>query len=285
MKKVIQGIPPDFDPRYNSKISEFGVTETEGVCDWVRKFRGQYVSPSPSPVPANSMHSVEDKIGEEYVVMSRDGIKDYNYAKGLHALQEACKKEPNSFHPTYVREDGSRIFRPLDLRENLAARLQDESLFHEWLWTCTGIAYKGGTTRVKIIPKCKELMEICQGFNRPYLKIDYDKVQGWEFDSSKVRCNERLIREEVKKNLLWLAAMEKDHDTLNRNVDYFFDWLEEKGVNKGMGFLVEKKVKEDQLRALSVYYLHGNSGAIGDSDLNYGALFLRVSPSAVSTQR
>src|SRR3989344_3565351 len=40
MAKVIDDLPLDFDPRYNPKIVEPGVTDTSEVCGWIRQFRG-----------------------------------------------------------------------------------------------------------------------------------------------------------------------------------------------------------------------------------------------------
>lgn len=64
-------------------------------------------------------------------------------------------------------------------------------LFKIDLYSCTGIAYKAYTTKFKIVPVCPELIMIDPAYNKyksclfvDYDFVDYDKIQGFEFDSS-----------------------------------------------------------------------------------------------------
>ena len=84
-----------------------------------------------------------DLIAGKYILMPQT----LTYAKGVEALRVASVK------------------RQFTLKENILARVEayesgDERLFDTWLDLCTGIAYKAGTTKFKIIPECAELIGI-----------------------------------------------------------------------------------------------------------------------------
>jgi hypothetical protein len=198
---------------------------------------------------------------------------DYSraYAQGVHALQEACK---NSTHP---QEFG--VYRPLTFRENLQARVNDYTsnegdklrLFQTWLDSCCGVAYKGGTTKFKIVPRCRELVTIQRDFNQGFFPIDYDSVQGVELDFSQGKYRTLLTQQEVLEHPAWLAAVEGDKDLLKVYSEIIF--AERSGKN--MGFWVWNQPSQDQLRALFVYSLGYGSSADG-SYLDYRGSFLRV---------
>ena len=197
--------------------------------------------------------------------------KTSTYAQGVYALQEACK---NSTHP---QEFG--VYRPLFFRENLQARVNDYRsnegdklrLFKTWLDSCCGVAYKGGTTKFKIVPRCRELVTIQRDFNREFMPINYDSVQGVELDSSQGKYRTLLTQQEVLEHPAWLAAVEGDKDLLKAYSEIIF--AERSGKN--MGFWVLNQPSEDQLRALFVSSLDGGSSAGGGYLYKRGS-FLRV---------
>ena len=136
--------------------------------------------------------------GAGYALMNQTST----FALGVHALRKAC----DNAHPTFVKEDGSRIYRPLTFEENIRARLDvyntlhnpdgsersDDDrlrLFYTWLDSCTGIAYKKGTTLFKMITESENLIRIPKGFNESYLPVDYPQLQGVELDSSQGKFN------------------------------------------------------------------------------------------------
>ena len=218
------------------------------------------------------------------------------YVLGVEALREYSAKG-YSMQSLYTRTDGSWIVRPLTFKENLLARVEtyntiknadgsvktdDErlKLFNKWLDSCTGIAYKAGTTKFKIVQQSLDLIEIPSEFNQQFMQIDYDSIDCIEFDSSDAKYITSLSLSKIKSHPAWLAAVEGDVTLLSEYSDIVFSLLKEKynGTN-GMGFYVRSNTGTDELRALWVDYLYGYSGASGDYSLNNGGSFLLVAPS------
>ncbi len=255
---------------------DFGQT-----CSWINQFRGD---PRYSGAGCNGGNSAQKREGEvsseikgRYVLMGVEAT----YALGADALKEGCKEDEDSPHPQFILEDGSKIYRPLTFGENLAARLQDSSLFNYWSSTCTGIAYQKNSTKFKIIPMCRELITIPKDFAEWYLNANYNKLNEEEFDRNKVKHNTLQSREDAKKDPLWLAAA-GSKDLLSDYVDEVFDRLGYLGKGKGMAFNIRKDTLADELRAVYVDYIdynpNVNSNAIGTLNLNIIGCFLRVAP-------
>ncbi len=114
-------------------------------------------------------------------------------------LQIACAKDSSTLQPSYTRADGDKIFRMLTVKEILLARVDDFNreynasdvkrslderitLFEHHLATCTGIAYKAGTGKIKIIPQCSQLIEIHPKHEKDHIQVDYNLVDGEELD-------------------------------------------------------------------------------------------------------
>jgi hypothetical protein len=213
------------------------------------------------------------------------------YAKGVHALREACKAEGNSVHPTFTRDDGSQIYCPLTFKENIEARVNDYEtlenpdgsertkeerlkLLNIWLDSCAGIANKKESTKFKIVPVCKELILIDKNFNQFYLPVNYELVDGVELDSKKGKYNKPLTKPEVLEHPGWREAVEEDKKLLETYRDIVF--AEKGNPNKLMGFYVGSKTNSDQLRALCVGNLGYDSNADGRYYFNDDGSFLRV---------
>ena len=239
----------------------------------------KHIKIDPEKVKNNPYLNPEVKVDEpvpeptsiegQYILMD----KADTYAKGVHALQEACSK----VHPTYTLPDGSKIYRPLTFKENIEARVNDYesngTLFGRWLDSCTGIAYKGKSSKFKIIPQSLNLITIDKDFNSSYLDINYNNLEGMELDQDKAKYNERLSKQEVLNHPAWLTALEDDKALLKAYTDIIFA---EKNEDKLMGFWTENKPDNDQLRALYVYYLDISSSAFGSIDLSNIGSFLQV---------
>ena len=145
------------------------------------------------------------------------------YALGVDALRESYENGECSLQPTYIQLDGSRIVRALSFKENLQARIEDYNilnnpdgsaktdderlkLFNKWLDSCTGIAYKAGTTKFKIVHQSMDLIEIPSEFNQQFMQIDYDSIDCIEFDSSDAKYITSLSLSKIKSHPSLLAA-------------------------------------------------------------------------------
>jgi len=221
--------------------------------------------------------------GSEYDLMDMANT----YALGVHALRKAC----DCAHPTYVK-DGSSIYRPLTFEENIRARLDDYNtlqnpdgsarsdeerlrLFNVWLDSCTGIAYKKGTTLFKIITESEDLINIPKGFNDSYIAADYSKLQGVELDSSHEIYNQLLTRKQVMEHPAWNAAVGDKH-----LIKDYAGLIFRLRNGDNMGFWVRQNTSEDELRALYVYNIGSISVAYGYNFLDGSGRFGRVTRAA-----
>ncbi len=237
--------------------------------------------PAPQPVPQGS-EIVSDGM---YVLMDQTGT----YALGVHALEDAARSDANSAQPFFVKRNGERIVRPLTFKETIEARVNDyEShspsddrlrLYRVWLDSCTGIAYKAGSTKFKIIPECEDLILIEKAFNQPFVQRDYDSLHGIELDSAQAMYGVLLSKGEVLNHPGWRAAVENDLALLRAYADIVFS--EPNPRQEAMAFHVRQNTVKDELRALLVDNLSNDSIACGDVSLSSYARFVRkVVPSA-----
>gem|GEM_PF-4778323 len=268
---------------------EFGKEEELQEAMKNRKKSGwifrQFAEDVPSILERICRNSPEENSQEEtpkitngkYILMPQAST----YAKGVHALQDACKKEPSN-HPS---ENNGSLYRPLTFKETIEARVHDyennkdteerKSLFQRWNDTCTGVAYKATTTKFKIVPRCHELITLDKDFNGTALAIDYDNIEGIELDRAAGKYTAHLTKDEVLANEGWRAAVENDLELLKTYRDIVFTELKR---DDAMAFCVLDKPSEDQLQALFVDDLPYDSIASGSIDLNLGGSFLLVAP-------
>jgi hypothetical protein len=193
---------------------------------------------------------------------------DYgNYAQGVQRLREA-------------QERGEHVLdRPLTFGENLVGRLQDQDLFNNWLWSCTGIAYKAGSSRFKIIHECDQLIDIEPNFNQGFIAVNYDDLAGdnvIEFDRNDATYNGLLTRDQVLNHPAWQAAVGDD----KLLQDYTTEVFQRFNRSTAMGFWLRNNIDTDQLRALCVDSIDDGSGAVGSGNLSDRcARFALVAPS------
>ena len=220
------------------------------------------------------------------------------YASAVAQLQKAAsefyKGKSEILHPTFVKDNGSIIFRPLTFKEDLVAIVEDFetlrnpdgskrstaerlTLFNNYKDSCTGIKYKKNSTKFKIEPVCKDLITIPPGFNRPFIGIDYESASGIELDSSKGKYSQLLTKKQVLELPAWKEAAEGDTEILKTYTNIVFKALKQ---DEAMGFWPLQNTQEDQLRALYVFNLVGSSGAGGNYDLDDDARLLLVQPKA-----
>ena len=115
--------------------------------------RNPYVNPPPLPPPPAA--GVRTSIVGAYDIMDQTKT----YALGVEALRQSHARGECPAQPLYV-DGGRSIVRPLTLKENIEARVNDYErmkpgderlrLFNRWNDSCTGVAYKAGTTKFKI---------------------------------------------------------------------------------------------------------------------------------------
>ena len=262
-----------FDPNLAEKIEAWDREMTiKEEAERLRREREDRLKPKVAEEAKPSVLS-----GAGYVLMDRTST----YALGVHALRKAY----GNAHPTFVKKDGSAVYRPLTFEENIRARLDDYNtlnnpdgsarsdedrlgLFGIWLNSCTGIAYKAGSTLFKIITQSEDLVYIDKGFNSHYIGIDYSELHGVELDSSQGTYNQWLSQPQVMDHSAWNEAV-ADKPLLNEYVNLVFRLRN--GSN--MGFWVWQNTLLDQLRELCV---DNTSDAGGDGNLNCGCRFVRV---------
>ena len=219
-----------------------------------------------------------------------------NYAKGVHALRTKCEKEADCSHPLFVQDDENRIYRPLTFKENIEARVNDFNTLYNQngkerkksdrlrffsrrrLDSCTGIAYKGGSTKFKLISQSRELITLPKEFNNEHIAIDYDSLTGVELDTKEAVYNNQLTRNQVENHPAWLAVVDGDSHLLKAHTDIVFNTLTQ--LNAAMSFYVRQDTAQDELRALFVYDLVSNSDAVGLNFLSDFGSFLLVAPSS-----
>ena len=230
-------------------------------------------------------------IDAECILMPRAST----YGQGVYQLKRVCIAEASTIHPQHWLNDGKKIPRPLTFKETIEARVADYDnnadtpkrlrLFETWNDTCTGIAYKGGTTRFKIIPVCKELITIPHYYEQDFLSIDYDDLDGIELDLRDAPYNELLPPDQIENHPAWLAAVGGDTYLLKAYQDIVFAELNSLAAyrdtvltrfkeDKAMEFWVRTEIPRDQLRALSLHYLNYYSDACGSTSLNNSSSFL-----------
>ncbi|MDP3734319.1 MAG: hypothetical protein Q8R37_03750 [Nanoarchaeota archaeon] len=207
------------------------------------------------------------------------------YAQGVHQLRQHCKQETSITHPTFTGADGTTIYRPLTFKENILARVEDFytlydenrdkrsmedrlRLFNTWLNSCTGIAYKANSSKFKIIPQCEQLITIDEDFNKHFLPIDYNSLDGIELDDGR-EYNELLQPTAVLNHPGWLNAVGNDTALLREYVSLTFaQWKQQYQRDSGMRFWICRNLAEDQLQALFVDSLNSGSSADGNDDLS-----------------
>ncbi len=227
-----------------------------------------------------------------YQLMSRTA----SYANGVHAFRDSYKgKEAEVPKQLLYDNNGEIIIRPLTFKENISARVEDFEtlqnpdgtertlderlrLFDSWLDSCTGIAYSAEQTAdFKIIPVCRELITIPSGFNKEYIGVNYNSLEGIALKRSQAKYNQSLTQSEVLEHHGWLAAVEEDKNLLQTyNSIVFANMAQSNGT--AMGFYLRTQIQENQLRALFVYRSISISNAIGSDYLYNRASFLRVAP-------
>lgn len=167
--------------------------------------------------------------------------------------------------------------RPFTFSENIEARLinyevngENARLFGIRLDSVTGIVYKAGSTKFKVVLRSDKLENIPLGFSQSVIPVDYDAEQGVELDSTEDKYDQRLTREEAKNHKFWLAVMNNDKEKLVRYVNLWFD---KTGKEKGMGVYLRGRIGQDELWALVI---DGNSSVVGGVILDGIARFVSI---------
>ncbi len=214
-------------------------------------------------------------------------------------------------HPKYRVRTGQEVYRPFTFKEGIKARVDDYNtlqnpngsdrtlderlhLFTSWNDSCTGAAYKAGTTKFKIIPVCEPLILIERDYNEGFLAVAYTGLTGVELDSKpgilnvrtrKCKYGEHLTKQQIEEHDAWRAAVEGDVALLKEYRDIVFVALQQRNANnqmpeKAMGFYVRPNTDTDELKALLVDNLGNYSDANGNFSLGVSGSFVRRRPVA-----
>ncbi len=128
--------------------------------------------------------------------------ENHHYAGMQQQLRQECGNDRKTLQPTYQLADGSSVFRPLTFRETIQAcvdnfnreydlsgmkRPLEERIrpFADPIASCSAIAYKAATGRIRIAPICQALVEADNKFEKDLLPIDYNLIDGVEIDTYK----------------------------------------------------------------------------------------------------
>ena len=240
---------PDLADRVNKRVEE--EERRELLEQKLRAAKGIPAEPAtPIIEPATPPESI---VSGEYQL-----IKTANYALGIEELRKQSQE-------------------PFRFKENLQARLEQPDLYDTWLDSRCGIAYKAGTSNIKIIPDCQQLKDISVNFKAAFLSVPYSSLSGVALDTAQGKWNQPLTPAEIIAHPGWIAAVEGDIDLLQRYVTQTFaaHKAQYPATEKMMSFNVVTAPAEDQLRALYVDNLDYRSVADGSSDLNSSGSFLR----------
>jgi len=279
--------------KQSREIERLRVVESE-YQNLKLKYDSLLVKSNPAIVPPRISHDEEEPTSgyKDYILMPMTST----YPLGVEALQKELIRLKSTIHPTFVKSDGSKIYRPLTFKEDIKARVENyelridpvtkrerseaERLFlitERWLDSCTAMVYKAGTTKFKIIPQSSDLICIPAGFRESFMRVEYSRYKEPELDSSKNKYNTALTKGEVLNHPAWITAVEEDRSLLAEYTNIIFNALKSKyGRETGMGFYVRERPETDQLRALCVVNLNFNSNANGVDNLDKFGSFLLV---------
>ncbi|MDP2909115.1 MAG: hypothetical protein Q8N77_04895 [Nanoarchaeota archaeon] len=216
-------------------------------------------------VPEKDLENSVERLLKEPVKVQRkydliEVIHAGTYAEGIAKLKKRGQK-------------------PFTFYENIEARIADyeangenAELFKTYLDSVTGVAYKKGSTKFKIILRSDKLENIKPDFEQSFIPVDYNVENGIEFDSKKGKYNQDLTREEAKNHEFWLAAMGGDKGKLAEYVDI---WFGKTKAKKGMSVYLRSNTSQDELWALVLGSGSIDSDAFGGSlNLDYDARFV-----------
>jgi hypothetical protein len=217
------------------------------------------------------------------------------YALGVNEIRNIPLVDTIS-QPTF-NLNGSKLYRPLTTLESLEVMINDyntindangktrttedrERLFNNHKFTCTGIAYKNCGSEIKIIPQSTELLTILETHDNFFLDINYANIIGTKLDTSNAKYNKVLSKSEVLEHPAWIASVGDTIDArkvLNSYVDIVFNMLAtKKNSTQGMGYWINTIPDKDQLQALWIVNIDGESDAFGKVSLSGVARFLLV---------
>ncbi len=147
------------------------------------------------------------------------------YALGVNYIR-SIPLDSNYKQPTFVKLDGTTIYRPLTMLESLEAVVINYNVARDLngdlrsvvdrfglklhdKFTCTGISYKKDVkkiTEIKIIPESKELINISSD-TKDFLDVSYDSVDGTIIKINKIKYNKALKYTELLEDPLWIASV------------------------------------------------------------------------------
>ena len=239
--------------------------------------------------------------GKEYSIFEApytySGMPTYTPSK--IAFDEACHLENSLVHPVYLHPDGKKVYRPLTIRENLQARVDDFwklkaaegkersfydriQLFEERdLVSCTSIQYQEGTTKFAIIPLDHQLIRLPKNHDDTTNCIPSlgPLPEVW-LDSSQGKYNQPLTPAEVLEHEGWLVAAEGDRALLREHSSIVFYLLQKDTASpqyKGMAFYVALSSPGQVKRVLLMKDLVSGC-QVTDSSLYTHCSFIKLSP-------
>jgi hypothetical protein len=241
------------------------------------------------PTPGKTDEPTPEKTNENkpdtksLIMFPFDCIEKSTYARAIQSLRQSYANGECDGQP-FIKEAGKKIAIPLTFKQTIEARVNDYNsnhpsfkerlmLFNVCLSSCSGVAYKANSDKFKVIPVCKQLIEIPYDFSQEEMDINYKSLQGPELDRGKAEDGKPLTKSEVLEHPALLAAVEDNKKLLKAYADIVFA---ETRTNELMGFYLRSKSDKETLRTIKVHDLGNYSNTNGNGILCYYAHFVRL---------
>lgn len=187
--------------------------------------------------------------------------RNESYAAVRELLTQLCYDD-NGLQPFF----GTKA-RPLTFRETILARLTQGTAYDLWathLDTCTGIVWEAGGKRFKIVPMHPDLLTASRPANLRCWPANFADTPGTPIRFERQSGN--LTIQQMITHPAWLAALEGDHDLLERYARTVFIARHNSGVQPVLGM---SNLTPDQLFPLCAKKLD-NFDMFADGGLGLG---------------
>lgn len=128
----------------------------------------------------------QNKTKKQYEILFPENYEN-GYVNSIQELQKVASEK----HPVFTLDDGNKIYRPLTIKENMEARIDNSDLFRYWCESSTGILFKENSYLAKINPVAKDLFSLNNNTER--LIIPYVSFEGNEVDFERLNKKEKWM--------------------------------------------------------------------------------------------
>ena len=279
ISQVRSDAPPNLDVVLQRALSFDANLRYDNISDFKKALTGNPSIHVTGAVPKYQQTS-------KGVVFPTDVKINYNNVSGyfdaLVHLRNECKNDSLSLQP----KSSSGIVRPLNFWEfwklvvDVYGATKNHDLLNNYYDSCTGVITEARTCNFKVDPECDALINISKGHG-DYIPIsDFKGIKLRQIDSSETDSsgnplfNEGLNKSGFMNNKGWYCALQED-TVLMHDV---FEVVSEikKRSNNILGFCVNQKNAQNELRGLYALNLYSDCSADSRGNLFGDTRFLRV---------